>query len=302
MSRTGSGSVDLTLHKEPLKALGKERALSILYVVATPIGNLEDITERAKRILAEVDLIAAEDTRHTAQLLTHLNIRTSLTSYHDHNESVASRSLIDLIKSGKDVALVSDAGTPLIADPGYRLVRLAREEGIKVVPVPGPSAVIAALCVAGLPTDKFTYHGFLPAKTKALEDFLQKQKHETGTLVFYESPHRLVKTIQAIEKVFGASRLLVVARELTKTFEQVSFGTISETRQRIESGEITVKGEFVLLLQGQQEVESNWDEHELLRALLAELPIGKAADIASRLTGRPKKDLYKIAVLIKKGE
>lgn len=271
-------------------------------MVATPIGNLEDITERAKRILSEVDLIAAEDTRHTAKLLAHLNIGTSLTSYHDHNESVASRSLIDLIKSGKDVALVSDAGTPLIADPGYRLVKLAWEEGVKVVPIPGASALIAALCVAGLPSDKFTYYGFLPAKPKALKGFLTQQKNETGTLVFYESPHRLVRTVGMFEKVFGANRLLVVARELTKKFEQVSFGTISEARQRIEAGEIVVKGEFVLLLQGQQQIESNWDEHELLVALLSELPIGKAAEIASRLTGRPKKVLYKVAVSIKKGD
>lgn len=279
---------------------GKEQVVSILYVVATPIGNLEDITERAKRILSEVDLIAAEDTRHTAKLLAHLNIRTSLTSYHDHNESVASRSLIDLIKNGKDVALVSDAGTPLIADPGYRLVKLAQEEGVKVVPVPGASALIAALCVAGLPSDKFTYYGFLPTKPKALKDFLNLRKNETGTLVFYESPHRVVKTVEMFEKVFGASRMLVVARELTKTFEQVSFGTIGEARQRIEAGEIVVKGEFVLLLHGQQHIESNWDEHELLKALLSELPVGKAAEIASRLTGRPKKALYKVAVSIKK--
>lgn len=274
--------------------------MSILYVVATPIGNLEDITERAKRILSEVDLIAAEDTRHTAKLLAHLNIRTSLTSYHDHNESTASRSLIDLIKNGKDVALVSDAGTPLIADPGYRLVKLAQEEGVKVVPIPGASALMAALCVAGLPSDKFTYYGFLPTKPKALKDFLTQRKNETGTLVFYESPHRVVKTVEMFEKVFGVSRTLVVARELTKTFEQVCFGTIGEARQRIEAGEIVVKGEFVLLLHGQQHIESNWDEHELLAALLLELPIGKAAEIASRLTGRPKKALYKVAVSIKK--
>lgn len=302
LSEAASWPVGLTLHKGSLKAHGKEHAVSILYVVATPIGNLEDITERAKRILSEVDLIAAEDTRHTAKLLAHLNIRTSLTAYHDHNESRASRSLIDMIKNGKAVALVSDAGTPLIADPGYRLVKLAREEGVKVVPVPGPSALIAALCVAGLPSDRFTYYGFLPVKPKALEDFLTAQKNETGTLVFYESPHRVVKTIEMFERVFGADRTLVVARELTKTFEQVSFATIGETRQRIEAGEITVKGEFVLLLQGQQKIESNWDERELMTVLLSELPIGKAAEIASRLTGGAKKALYKVAVSIKKGD
>tara|TARA_B100001964_G_scaffold243101_1_gene320025 strand:- start:5354 stop:6184 length:831 start_codon:yes stop_codon:yes gene_type:complete len=273
--------------------------VSILYVVATPIGNLEDITERAKRILSEVDLIAAEDTRHTAIVLNHLNVKTPLTSYHDHNESSASRSLIDQIKSGKEIALVSDAGTPLIADPGYRLVKLAREEGVKVVPVPGVCAVTAALSVSGLPTDKFAYHGFLPAKSKALKDFLKELTNEPGTLVFYESPHRLVKTVAMFEQVFGSDRILVVARELTKAFEQVSYGTIVEARERIESGEIVIKGEFVLLLQGRLEVDSQWDERKLLAELLTDLPVSRASDLASRLTGRPKKTLYKLALSMK---
>ena len=273
--------------------------MSILYVVATPIGNLEDITERAKRVLSEVDLIAAEDTRHTAIVLNHLNIKTPLTSYHDHNESSASHSLIEQIKSGKEIALVSDAGTPLIADPGYRLVKLAREEGVKVVPIPGVSAVTAALSVAGLPTDKFTYHGFLPAKSKALQDFLKELENEPGTLIFYESPHRLVKTVAMFEKVFGSDRILVVARELTKRFEQVSYGTIGEARERIEAGEIVGKGEFVLLLQGQLKVDSEWDERKLLAELLTDLSVSRAAELASRLTGRSKNVLYKIAISMK---
>lgn len=276
-----------------------EGLVSILYVVATPIGNLEDITDRAKRILSEVDLIAAEDTRHTSKLLAHLNVTTPVTPYHDHVSSTAGLKLIAQLKKGVSIALVSDAGTPLIADPGYRLVNHALEEGIKVVPVPGPSAFVTAMSVAGLPSDRFTFYGFLPAKTKAREDFLASIVNETGTLVFYESPHRIVKTMAAFEHVFGQQRLMVVARELTKTFEQIVRKPIVEIRQQIDTGEIVVKGEFVLLLQGQQHVKSNLDERKLLELLMTELPLGKAAEIASRLTGQGKNDLYKIALEIK---
>lgn len=273
--------------------------MSILYVVATPIGNLEDITYRAKRILAEVDLIAAEDTRHTSKLLTHLNIGTRVTSYHDHNESEASRLLIARIKKGLSVALVSDAGTPLIADPGYRLVKLANEEGIKVVPVPGPSAFVTAISIAGLPSDRFTFYGFLPVKAKAREDFLKALVNEAGTLVFYESPHRVVNTLSAIEAIFGRDRLMVIARELTKAFEQIICQPVAEIRRLVEVGEIAIKGEFVILVQGQQHIQTNLDERKLLDELLVELPIAKAAEIAARLTGRGKKELYKIALTIK---
>ena len=276
-----------------------EGLVSILYVVATPIGNLEDITDRAKRILSEVDLIAAEDTRHTSKLLAHLNVTTPVTTYHDHVKSTAGLKLIAQLKKGVSIALVSDAGTPLIADPGYRLVNHALEEGIKVVPVPGPSAFVTAMSVAGLPSDRFTFYGFLPAKTKAREDFLASIVNETETLVFYESPHRIVKSMASFERVFGQQRLMVVARELTKTFEQIVRKPIGEIRQQIDTGEIVVKGEFVLLLQGQQHVKSNLDERKLLELLMTELPLGKAAEIASRLTGQGKNDLYKIALEIK---
>ena len=276
-----------------------EGLVSILYVVATPIGNLEDITDRAKRILSEVDLIAAEDTRHTSKLLAHLNITTPITTYHDHSESTAGLKLVAQLKKGVSIALVSDAGTPLIADPGYRLVNHALEEGIEVVPIPGPSAFVTAMSIAGLPSDKFTFYGFLPVKAKAREDFLANIVNETGTLVFYESPHRIVKTMAALERVFGQERLMVVARELTKTFEQVVRKTIGEIRQQIDTGEIVVKGEFVLLLQGQQHIESKLDERKLLELLMAELPLSKAAEITSRLTGQGKNDLYKMALDIK---
>jgi 16S rRNA (cytidine1402-2'-O)-methyltransferase len=277
-----------------------EGLVSILYVVATPIGNLEDITDRAKRILSEVDLIAAEDTRHTSRLLAHLNITTPVTTYHDHSESTAGLKLVAQLKKGVSIALVSDAGTPLIADPGYRLVNHALEEGIEVVPVPGPSAFVAAMSVAGLPSDKFTFYGFLPAKAKAREDFLANIVNETGTLVFYESPHRIVKTMAALEQVFGQERLMVVARELTKTFEQVVRKPIGEIRKQIDMGEIVIKGEFVLLLQGQQHIESKLEERKLLELLMAELPLSKAAEITSRLTGQGKNDLYKMALDIKR--
>ena len=273
--------------------------MGILYVVATPIGNLEDITVRAQRILREVDFIAAEDSRHTSRLLSHLGITTRIRTYHDHNETSMSEALIHDLKAGLSIALVSDAGTPLISDPGYRLVKLAREEGMEVVPVPGPSALIAALSVAGLPSDRFTFHGFLPAKGKAREDFLQNLINDPGTQIFYESPHRLEKSIESFEKVLGRDRIIVIARELTKTFEQVVKGSIEQIQEQLKSGEIVVKGEFVILMQGQLNVPSDLDAGKLLTELMQELPMSKAAEVASRLTGEPRKKLYKLALSLK---
>ncbi len=273
--------------------------MTVLYVVATPIGNLEDISERARRILSEVDHIAAEDTRHTGKLLAHLGISKPVSSYHDHNEAQASQKLIDLINAGTSVALVSDAGTPLISDPGYRLIKLARERGLQVIPVPGPSALVTALSVAGLPSDQFTFHGFLPAKTRARCDLFQKLLNATGTQIFYESPHRVVASIHDLASVFGENRLLVVAREMTKTFEQITYGSIFETLRMIESGELKIKGEFVLLLEGQMAFDSRLDEDLILTELLAELPVSKVAEITARLTGKPRKLLYKRALVLK---
>ncbi len=273
--------------------------MSALYVVATPIGNLEDITLRAKRILEEVDVIAAEDTRHTRILLSHLGIKTRIRTYHDHNESSMSETLIKELKAGLSIALVSDAGTPLISDPGYRLVKLAGEEGIDVVPVPGPSALIAALSVAGLPSDRFTFHGFLPAKEKAREDFLKSLVNESGTQIFYESPHRLTKSIGTFEKIFGEDRIIVIARELTKTFEQIVRGSVGQIRAKVKSGEIIVKGEFVILLQGQLNSPSDLDATRVLTELLLELPMSKAAEVAAKLTGQPRKKLYKLALSLR---
>ncbi len=276
--------------------------MSVLYVVATPIGNLDDITMRAKKILSEVDIIAAEDKRHTGKLLAHLGITKRLLAYHDHNEASMSEQIIDMLLKGESVALVSDAGTPLIADPGYRLVRQASALGISVVPIPGPSALITALSVAGLASDKFTFYGFLPTKNKALTDFLQSVKDESGTSIFYESPHRVVRTLAVLEGVFGSTREMVVARELTKTFEQVIRCPIGEMKDKFESGEIVVKGEFVLLLQGQSSVAPLIEHEELLTQLMLELPLKKAAEITSRLTGESKKMLYKLGLSLKTGD
>lgn len=276
--------------------------MSVLYVVATPIGNLDDITMRAKKILSEVDIIAAEDKRHTGKLLAHLGITKRLVAYHDHNEASMSEQIIDMLLKGESVALVSDAGTPLIADPGYRLVRQASALGISVVPIPGPSALITALSVAGLASDKFTFYGFLPTKNKALTDFLQSVKDESGTSIFYESPHRVVRTLAVLEGVFGSTREMVVARELTKTFEQVIRCPIGEMKDKFESGEIVVKGEFVLLLQGQSSVAPLIEHEELLTQLMLELPLKKAAEITSRLTGESKKMLYKLGLSLKTGD
>ncbi len=273
--------------------------MSILYVVSTPIGNLEDFSPRAKRILEEVDLIAAEDTRHTGKLLAHFGISTPARSYHDHNEQKVSGELVRFLQERGSVALVSDAGTPLISDPGYRLVRLARQEGIEIVSVPGPSALIAALSVSGLPSDRFTFHGFLPSRPGACRSYLGSLLNAGETQIFYESARRLAETLRIMQEIFGSERLLVVARELTKTFEQVSLASIGESIRRVETGDIPAKGELVLVLEGRSDVTFSWEVSRLLEELLQELPVSRAADIAARLTGRPKRELYDLALTIR---
>ncbi|MDT8420005.1 MAG: 16S rRNA (cytidine(1402)-2'-O)-methyltransferase [Desulfuromonadales bacterium] len=218
----------------------------ILYVVATPIGNLEDITYRAVRVLQEVDLIAAEDTRHSRRLLDHYAIRTPLISYHEHNETKRSEQLRERLLKGESLALISDAGTPGIADPGYRLVLLCRQAGIDVVSVPGPSALVAALSIAGLPTDSFLFIGFLPAKALARRGVLQALVAESRTVACYEAPHRLQATLEDIVEVLGGERTLAVARELTKRHEELFHGTADQAAEYFSAGK--VKGELVLLL------------------------------------------------------
>jgi 16S rRNA (cytidine1402-2'-O)-methyltransferase len=217
-----------------------------LYIVATPIGNLEDLTFRALRILKEVDLVAAEDTRHSRKLFQHYGITTSLTSYFEHNESLKAERLLETLHQGKSVALISDAGTPGIADPGYRLVSRCRAEGISVEAVPGPSAIIAALSIAGLPTDRFTFEGFLPAKAQTRRQTLQRLREEERTVVLYEAPHRLLAALADIDTELGQNRTVAVARELTKLHEELFLGSADEAYRHFSPQ--PVKGEIVLLL------------------------------------------------------
>lgn len=269
-----------------------------LYIVATPIGNLDDLSPRAQQILKAVDTIAAEDTRHSRYLLTQFGIQTSCISLHEHNEQARINYLLTQLKQGLSLAVISDAGTPLISDPGYRLVQAAREQGVKVVPIPGPCALVAALSVAGLPSDRFIFEGFLPAKNTAKQKQLAKLKDETRTVIFYEAPHRILDTISAMISIFGDGRQAVIARELTKTFETVYGGTLAAINQWLQSDPNQQKGEFVILLHGAEEKE-NKDEGAalaILDILLSELPVSQAAKLAAKITGEKKSWFYEKAL------
>ncbi|MEX2489071.1 MAG: 16S rRNA (cytidine(1402)-2'-O)-methyltransferase [Pseudomonadales bacterium] len=274
--------------------------MSKLYVVATPIGNLSDITLRAIDVLKEVDLVAAEDTRHSGALLAHLGIDTPMQSYHDRNEDTSAEQIVDKIRAGISVALISDAGTPLISDPGYRLVCRALEEGIAVVPIPGVSAVIAALSVSGLPTNRFAFEGFLPARQAARRELLRKLRFEARTLVFFEAPHRVVSVIQDMAMILGGDRRVSLGRELTKKFEQVWNGTLDAASDSLDSDVIPARGEFVIVVEPASELSEDFDPRMLMEILLAEFPPRKAADVASQITGRSKKSLYDVALTLKK--
>lgn len=268
-----------------------------LFIVATPIGNLEDLSPRAITTLKQVDLIAAEDTRHSRPLLQQFSINTPVCAYHEHNERVQAEKLIDKLKAGESIAIISDAGTPLINDPGYRIVAAAHENRMNVVPVPGPSAVIVALSVSGLPTDRFVYEGYLPAKTTARKKHLQALLQETRTIVFYESPHRIRDSIIDIKTVFGDQRRLTLARELTKQYEQVVTGTAAEVDDQIENQAIKIKGEFVILVAGADAIAC--DDAEVLRIhqLLADkMSRRDAAGLTAKITGRTKNDVYQMAL------
>ncbi len=274
--------------------------LGTLYIVATPIGNLEDITLRALRILQEVDLIAAEDTRHSKKLLAHYHINTPLTSYYDHIETDKAPALIAQLQAGKNIALVSDAGTPAIADPGYRLVKGAAEAGVAIVPIPGPSTAIALLSVSGLPTDRFAFEGFLPAKPTQRRKFLQKLKNEERTLIFFESPHRLPETLADIETIFG-DRLIVLGRELTKMFEEVQRGTVTTLRAALQDREI--KGEVALLVAGSHEPrqeEAVLPLVEEVQQLLEQgLSLKEIAHSLGERRGMAKREIYALGVQLK---
>ena len=269
-----------------------------LYIVATPIGNLDDITLRAINTLKQVDLIAAEDTRHSGLLLQHLGINAKLIALHDHNEQEKSQLLIEKLKSGLSIALISDAGTPLINDPGYHLVKACRENNINVVPVPGACAAIAALCVAGLPSDRFSYEGFLPAKTKARQDYLTKLLDESRTMIFYESTHRLLDTLQDMQTIWGGDKQIVLAKELTKTWETIVNFSIIELIDWLQEDSNRQKGEFVLIVEGNNKTNDVIDSKAIntLKLLLKELPLKKAAAISAEIYGLKKNQLYQLGL------
>ncbi|RRQ22651.1 16S rRNA (cytidine(1402)-2'-O)-methyltransferase [Thiohalobacter thiocyanaticus] len=275
----------------------------VLYVVATPIGNLADMSRRAVEILQSVDLVAAEDTRHSLPLLQHYGIRTPLQSCHEHNEAQVSPRLVEQLRAGRRIALISDAGTPLVSDPGFALVRAAIAADIPVVPVPGPSALVAALSVAGLPTDRFRFEGFLPAKAGARAARLTALAGETATLVFYESSHRIQASLTDMAAAFGGERPAVVARELTKRFEQIERGSLGHLAQWIDADDNRRKGEFVVMVQG-AEAAAGRDEAEIRRILgilLKHLPVKTAAAAAAEITGERRNALYQLALELGEG-
>lgn len=279
---------------------GANCGVGTLYVVATPIGNLEDISARALRVLREVALIAAEDTRHSSRLLAHFGIQTPLAACHEHNERNEGGRFIERLQAGDDVALISDAGTPLISDPGYHLVRQARAAGVVVVPVPGACALIAALSAAGLPSDRFIFEGFLPAKAAARRTRLEALKEEPRTLIFYEAPHRLLESLGDFEDVFGGERMAVLGRELTKTFEILKGLPLAALRAWVEADSNQQRGECVLLVEGweapQGESAVSAEALRVLDLLLAEMPLKRAAAVAADITGVRKNLLYQAAL------
>lgn len=274
------------------------RTPGCLYIVATPIGNLQDISPRALNTLREVNLVAAEDTRHSSRLLQHFGINTPMLSLHNFNETQRVEKLLEQLANGKSVALISDAGTPLISDPGYHLVESARSQGFKVVPLPGPCALVTALCAAGLPSNRFIFEGFLPIKTAARQKHLLNLQNETRTLIFYEAPHRILETLTDMVTLFGSTRKAVVARELTKTFETIKDGALKELLEWMQADAHQQKGEFVILVHGADKADVTDDAAALnvLEILLTELPVKQAANLTAKITGAKKNWLYEEAL------
>lgn len=270
-----------------------------LFVVATPIGNLQDMSPRALQVLKDVQLIAAEDTRHSARLMQHFGIGTPMTACHDHNERGKGERLVERLLAGDDIALISDAGTPLISDPGYHLVRQAREAGVKVSPVPGACALIAALSAAGMPSDRFAFEGFLPAKAHGRRQRLQALVAEDRTWMVYEAPHRLLECLQDMQQVFGNERRVLLARELTKTFETLRSAPLAELVAWVAGDADQQRGECVLVVEGAPQPDADAVSEDALRVLdllLAEMPVKRAAKLASEITGVRKNLLYQIAL------
>ncbi len=276
----------------------RSRPRGRLFVVATPIGNRDDLSARAIATLQGVDTIACEDTRHSAPLLSAIGSKARLFALHDHNEQTASDQLLDLLASGADLALISDAGTPLISDPGFRLVQKAAAAGFQVLPIPGPSALIAALSVAGLATDRFSFEGFLPPKSAARRTALQALADDPRTLAWFEAPHRIAATLDDAIAVFGPERAGVIARELTKTFETVLRGSLSELLTRVRADPNQQRGEIVLLIAGAPAGEASArqlaDGERIFALLHKEMPASSAVRLAAEISGAPKNALYRL--------
>ena len=272
-----------------------------LYIVATPIGNLADITQRAIEVLSSVDIIACEDTRHTKKLLSAFSITNRTLSLHDHNERQKQQYIAQLLQDGKNIALVSDAGTPLISDPGFHLVRYCRAQGLCVSPIPGACAAISALSVAGLPTDRFTFEGFLPAKSAARQAVLAALINEPRTMVFYDAPRRVIDTVQDIIATLGGDRYIVMARELTKTFETIHSASAANFLAWLEHDANQLKGEMVLIIEGHQLDPNDIPAQAIatLKLLLAEMKPKKACAITAEIHGVKKNALYDIALTLK---
>ncbi len=275
-------------------------SVGTLYVVATPIGNLQDLTPRALETLRSVSLIAAEDTRHSARLLQHFGVQTPTTACHDHNERDKSASLVARMLAGEDMALISDAGTPLISDPGFHLVRQAREAGVRVCPIPGPSALITGLSAAGLPSDRFAFEGFLPAKAHGRRQRIQGLAAESRTWIIYEAPHRLLECLEDLLLVLGPERQVVLARELTKTFETIHGAPLAELVEWVRGDSDQQRGECVLIVEGALPITDEdgvgAEAEQVLDILLAELPVKQAAALAAKITGVKKNRLYQLAL------
>ncbi|WP_339898758.1 16S rRNA (cytidine(1402)-2'-O)-methyltransferase [uncultured Gilvimarinus sp.] len=274
------------------------QSLGTLYVVATPIGNLGDMVPRAVQVLQSVALIACEDTRHSARLLEHFAITGRCIAYHDHSDDKRTEQILTQLLAGEEVALISDAGTPLVSDPGYRLVRAARQAGVRVVPIPGPCAFVAALSAAGLPSNRFTFEGFLPAKAGARLAALEALADEARTLIFYEAPHRVLACVQDMARAFGPDRELVIAREISKTFETIYTAGASDMADWIAADSNQQRGEIVLLVHGAPERKAGMsaETERVMSVLLDELPVKQAAALGAKLTGAKKNELYQWAL------
>lgn len=281
----------MSIHDEPT-----------LYVVATPIGNLQDITLRALEVLKTVDVVAAEDTRHTSHLLSHFAIQKKLIAVHEHNEQKSAQILLERLRAGESIALVTDAGTPGISDPGAIVVDVLREAGVKVVPVPGASAVIAALSASGITANGYVFYGFLPASGSQRRKTLEALKGYSSTLVFYEAPHRIIECVEDLAKVLGGERRITIARELTKTFETFHRCVLQDAKGWLEIDPNQQRGEFVLLVEAAavvEEADISEDAERILRLLLADLPLKQAVKLATEITGVKKNILYEFALKLK---